>query len=150
MSRIVSYKGLIADGEQQQIALQTNNGLKGYRIVKLDIITENPGTTAYEHIIKIYKTEQSAVTADIDFSDNRLLGCGFTKGDELTYRSAGTTQIVFDNEKFNQDIFVTHVDTKSSSPPLSCNYYLELEQMDLSLDEQTVATLKDIRNTGTQ
>ena len=147
MSRIISYRGLIADGEQQQIALQTNNGLKGYRIVKLDVITENPGTTAYEHIIKIYKTEQSAVTADINFSDNRLLGCAFTKGDELTYRSAGTTQIVFDNEKFNQDIFITHVDTKDA---LACNYYIELEQMDLSLDEQTVATLKDIRNTGTQ
>ena len=145
MSRIISYRGLIADGAQRQIALQTNNGLKGYRIVKLNIITENPGTTAYEHIIKIYKTEQSAVTADIDFDDNRLLGVGFTKGDELTYRSAGTTDIVFDNEKFNQDIYVTHVDTKNA---LSCNYYLELEQMDLSLDEQTVATLKDIRNTN--
>ena len=145
MSRIISYRGLIADGAQRQIALQTNNGLKGYRIVKLNIITENPGTTAYEHIIKIYKTEQSAVTADIDFDDNRLLGVGFTKGDELTYRSAGTTDIVFDNEKFNQDIYVTHVDTKNA---LSCNYYLELEQMDLSLDEQTVATLKDIRNSN--
>ena len=145
MSKVKSFRGLLADGEQRRISLQTNNGLKGYRIEKLDIITENPGTTAYEHIIKIYKVEQTAITADIDFDDNRLLGVGFTKGDELTYRSAGTTDIVFDNEKFNQDIFVTHVDTKDA---LSCNYYLELEQMDLSLDEQTVATLKDIRNSN--
>ena len=54
MSKMKSFRGLLADGEQRRISLQTNNGLKGYRIVKLDIITENPGTTAYEHIIKIY------------------------------------------------------------------------------------------------
>ena len=121
MSKMKSFRGLLADGEQRRISLQTNNGLKGYRIKKLDIITENPGTTAYEHIIKIYKVEQTAITADIDFDDNRLLGVGFTKGDELTYRSAGTTDIVFDNEKFKQDIYVTAIDVRGA---LKVNYYI--------------------------
>ena len=46
--------------------------------------------------------------------------------------------------KFNQDIFVT-CDTGSTSGE-SCNYYIELEQIKLDLNENTVATLKDIRN----
>ena len=44
---------------------------------------------------------------------------------------------------FNQDIYVTHEDTVGSQP---CNYYIELEVVKLALDENTVATLKDIRN----
>ena len=31
-----------------------------------------------------------------------------------------------------------------------CNYHIELEQMKLDLSEQTVATLKDIRNVGAE
>jgi len=140
---IKSFRGLIKDGEIDKITLHTNTGSTGYRIKKLDIITENPGTTAYEHVIKIYKIPQTTATADIDFSDQTMLGVGFTKGDELTYRSAGTTHIVFDNEVFNQDIYITQVDTKDA---LSCNYYIELEQIKLDLTENTVATLKDIPN----
>ena len=55
--------------------------------------------------------------------------------------------VTFDGEIFNQDIFVTHVDTEGA---LECNYYIELEQMALDLNEQTVATLKDIRNVGAE
>ena len=50
-------------------------------------------------------------------------------------------------KSFNQDIYVT---MKDSSTGESCNYYIELEQMKLNLDEQTVATLKDIRNVGAE
>jgi len=49
---------------------------------------------------------------------------------------------VFDNEIFNQDIYITHQDLQNQ--PI--NYYIELEQMDLALDEAIVATLKNIRN----
>jgi len=51
--------------------------------------------------------------------------------------------IIFDHEIFNQDIYVTHW---SDSGADACNYYIELEQVKLSVDESTVATLKDIRN----
>jgi len=43
----------------------------------------------------------------------------------------------------NQDIYITHIDTNGAIP---CNYYIELEQVKLDLSENTVATLKDIRN----
>jgi hypothetical protein len=46
-------------------------------------------------------------------------------------------------ELFNQDIYISNVDSIGSN---AMNYYIELEQSTLSLDENTVATLKDIRN----
>ena len=55
--------------------------------------------------------------------------------------------IVFDNTTFNQDIFVT---LKGHDHTTDVNYYIELEQVKLSLDENTVATLKDIRNIASQ
>ena len=45
---------------------------------------------------------------------------------------------------FNQDIYIT---CKSSG---NMNYYMELEQIKLDLNENTVATLKDIRNIKSQ
>ena len=52
------------------------------------------------------------------------------------------TAVVFDNVKFNQDIYITHQDEAVGQ---SFNYYLELEQVKLDLNEATVATLKDMR-----
>ena len=49
---------------------------------------------------------------------------------------------MFDNVTFNQDIYVTHTDTNSAIP---INYYIELEQRKIDLNEATVATLKDMR-----
>ena len=51
--------------------------------------------------------------------------------------------VIFENMIFNQDIYVTHLEQTGTQ---SVNYYIELEQVKLSLDENTVATLKDIRN----
>ena len=45
---------------------------------------------------------------------------------------------------FNQDIFLTS--SINGSAGLEMNYYLELEQVKLDLNQNTVATLKDIRN----
>ena len=146
MSRIISFRGLIADGGQERIPLQTNKGLIGYQIVKFEIMSNTPVTIGtQESVVQIWKTEQTApstTTVSIDFSNNRLLAAAvWTGSDDPRYQSA--QQVIFDNEKFNQDIYITHTNTDGSE---ACNYYLELKQMDLALDEATVATLKDIRN----
>jgi hypothetical protein len=146
MSRIISYKGKLADGAQESIPLQTINGMKGYRIVKFQIMGNAPGTVNYEHIVKIYKTQQAAVDGVIDFSDNRLLAAAFLEGSTSVTSTDGVI-VIFDNEIFNQDIYITHTDIEATS---DCNYYIELEQMKLDLNEQTVATLKDIRNVGAE
>jgi len=147
MSRIISYRGLLADGGQETINLHTNDGKTGYKIVKFRIIPEQPAQFQTSTIM-IWKTEQATVptaTAVVDFSDNIMLAVAnyaFNSGE-----GSINDQVIFDNEIFNQDIYITHTEEIGS---LNCNYYIELEKFDLALDEQTVATLKDIRNTGSQ
>jgi hypothetical protein len=142
---IKSFRGLIADGSIDTISLHTNNGSVGYRIVKLDVIANDPGTDATEHVVKIFTVPQTTATEQIDFADNTLLGVGVTISNNNLF--AGQEKIIFDNMTFNQDIFITHVDVNSDKP---VNYYIELEQIRLDLNQNTVATLKDIRNIKSQ
>jgi len=147
MSRIISFRGKIEHGGIDTIPLQTNNGLIGYKIVKFELIPTDPGIANGENVCKIYKTDQTgSIDALIDFSDNRLLAAGYYAAESSSYSDNQT--IVFDNEKFNQDIYVTNSDARGNSSAI--NYYFELEQMKLDLSEQTVVTLKDIRNVGAE
>ena len=140
---IKSFRGLIKDGTQDIISLHTKTGTTGYRIKKMQIIGEDPGNISVEATIKIYSISQTTINGEIDFSDNTLLAAGHYA--KSTSVSGPTTDIVvFDNMTFNQDIYVT-CDTGSTSN-LNANYYIELEQIKLDLNENTVATLKDIRN----
>ena len=138
---IKSFRGKMVDGGMDTISLHTNDGSVGYRIKKVQCVPENPGTTNTEHVFKIFKIPQTAVTGSIDFSDNTLLASVYLSSRDDRY--GGDNIIVFDNEVFNQDIYLTHDDTNNAG---AVNYYIELEQVKLSLDENTVATLKDIRN----
>ena len=138
---IKTFRGLIADGAQDTIVLHTNDGSTGYRIVKFEVCPPN-ANTAIEQVLKIYKVEQAPVTNDIDFSDNTLLGAAIlTDNTGSAYQPAPV--IIFDGEVFNQDIYVTSLGHDDKGP---ANYYIELEQVKLDLSENTVATLKDIRN----
>jgi len=144
MSRIISFRGLLADGAQERISLQTIRGETGYRITKFELMTNTPGVGSGEHIAKIYKVEQTLpVDSLVDFSDQRLLGAAQVNNHSAANAYPAVISVVFDNEVFNQDIFITHTELISTG---ACNYYIELEQMDLAMDEATVATLKDIRN----
>ena len=138
---IKTFRGLMANDTQDTIVLHTNDGSTGYRIKKFEIIgiTEN---VDYETSVKIYKISQTTLTDEIDFSDNTLLAAGLY-GDSTSGTARPTQIIIFDQEVFNQDIYVTH---KATSGSTAMNYYIELEQVKLDLGENTVATLKDIRN----
>jgi hypothetical protein len=142
MSKILSYKGLLADGGQERILLSTKKGEKGYRITKFQLLGYNSGVTAQESTVQIYKDEQASITSVVDFSNNRLLGAGFWSSHDSS-QAPEDLNVIFDNEIFNQDIFVTHVETTGAS---GINYYIELEVIMLNETEATVATLKDIRN----
>jgi len=150
MSRVVSFRGQLDMGVIEKIPLSTIKGLVGYRITKFQLLSSAPGggSTNVEYIGQIYKTEETTnVNNTPDFSDNRLLGVVYYVDNNSTAVTPNET-VIFDNEKFNQDIFISITDAAGGTIP--CNYYIELEQMSLDLNEQTVATLKDIRNTGTQ
>jgi len=144
MKRTLSFRGLIAHGAQERISLGTIRGETGYQVTKFQVMQEEPGELSVENTVKIYKVLQSVINNTVDFSDSTLLGVA------LWQKSSGnaynpTDSVIFDNEIFNQDIYITQSDVEGATAS-SCNYYIELEQMDLALDEATVATLKDIRN----
>jgi len=141
---IKTFRGLLADETQDTIVLHTIDGSIGYRVVKFQIINKTPGVAAVKGIVKIYKISQTTPDAVIDFSDNTMLAAAYYEdNDSVTYVHGKT--IIFDTEIFNQDIYVTYSDKQGSEP---MNYYIELEQVKLDLSENTVATLKDIRNTA--
>ena len=138
---IKSFRGKLADDTQQTIALHTNNGATGYKIVKFEVMSPDANSNV-EAVLKIYKIKQTTNTSDVDFSDNTLLAAALIN--DTTDRNYMPIPIVtFDNEIFNQDIYITN---KGQDNPSSVNYYIELEQVKLDLTENTVATLKDIRN----
>ena len=140
---IKSFRGILENGAQDRIRLSTTDGMTGFRIVKFQIIVKNVGNTSQDSLVRIWKTEQESVPstgAEVDFSNPMMLACAFFS-QATTYFSHHAT-IIFDNEVFNQDIYVTHTDNDGSD---SCNYYIELEQLRLNANSQAVATLKDIR-----
>jgi len=143
---IKSFRGLIAEGTQDTISLHTNTGTTGYRIKKFQLMPFQPGAKTYNSIVKIYSIPQATVptgSGSMNFSDNTLLAAGYYEDNASTAYTSGET-IIFDNMTFNQDIYITYTDNDSSD--ITINYYIELEQVKLALDENTVATLKDIRN----
>ena len=147
---IKSFRGLIADAGQDTIALHTNNGSTGYRIKKFETISTGnvAGGVAGEHWTMIWSVPQpepvSSTTPDINFNDQTLLAVNWSPNNvERPFAQS----IIFDNMVFNQDIYITHMDIGGSA---SNNYYIELETIKLDLQENTVATLKDIRNIESQ
>ena len=143
---IKTFRGLIVDGGQDTIVLHTNDGSVGYRIVKFQLMAASPAAVTQESIGKIYKVQQTTIDGTVDFSDNTLLASGLYILSDNSNQIWNTTEtVIFDNEIFNQDIYVTHKDVGAIAAA-SINYYIELEQIKLDLSENTVATLKDIRN----
>jgi hypothetical protein len=101
-----------------------------------------PGAEDYEAVMKVYKVSQATNDAEINFSDNTLMAAATYQGNTAAFNYPTTQFVIFDNEIFNQDIYITLKDLQSND----VNYHLELEQIKLDLNENTVATLKDIRN----
>ena len=141
---IKSFRGQLATSGIETINLHTNNGMIGYRIVKLELMPTSPGKTIYENVFKIFTIPQTTVTGTIDFSDQTLLAVGYIANNSNNSTNAQSV-VVFDNVIINQDIDITNID-RDDSATQGVNYHIELEQVKLSLDENTVATLKDIRN----
>ena len=140
---IKSFRGEIADEAVDQIPLRTNNGTTGYKITKLQLFPHKFGTEDQKSTVTIFSVPQTTPTNEVDFSDNTLLAAAVLSTDN-SENNPLNSNVVFDNMTFNQDIYVCHQNVHSDSKPV--NFYIEMEQFKLSLDENTVATLKDIRN----
>jgi len=142
---IKTFRGKIGSGGLHTISLHTTSGSVGYRIIKLRIVQQSPGTIDNEGLIQVWKVNPGTGVAirTINFSDPTLLGISLWTGDDSGEKGTYTFTSIFDQEIFNQDIYVTYYDVRTTNDPM--NYYLELELMKLNENENTVATLKDIR-----
>ncbi len=143
---VKTFRGLLADGGQDRIRLSTIKGKVGYRISKLDIFPEKPGQSANKELLvqvwKVSTTVAAGPGAVVNFNDSDMLGVALFTENSTDAVVTGPAVVVFDQEVFNQDIFITHTDQSTGE---ACNYYLELEVIPLASDEATVATLKDIK-----
>ena len=153
---IKSFRGMMQEDQVDTVPLSTNTGSMGYKITKMQIMPVDTGgavNTSNEATIQIYSIKSSADTqaglthASVDFSDNTLLGVAYFNRDQGVV-AVNSKTVIFDNIKFNQDIYLVYKDSQNNT--IGFNYYIELEQMRLALDENTVATLKDIRNIASQ
>ena len=138
---IKTFRGQLSDNDQERIRLSTKKGKIGYRIHKFQLMFVDVGTSV-KSVVKIFKVLQTSITATIDFSDHNMLACGILSGkaDQTQYPEDMLT--IFDQEVFNQDIYITHADVAGAH---LVNYYLEIETMTLSDNAAAVSTLRDIR-----
>ena len=142
MSRIISIRGQVTESGQVTIPIATIDGMQGYVIRKFEVMSTDPNESI-ESAIKIYAVEQTTVDQIVDFSDQSLLGVCLI-WQSTAQADVHESSVIFDNVTFNQDIFITNKAIAPSTATL--NYHIEIEKRSLDISEQTVATLKDIRN----
>jgi len=130
---IKTFRGLLQDGGQEQIYLHGGDPAQGYRIVKFQVMGVNENVD-YETVVQIFKVSQTVITDTIDFSDNTLLAAAMY-GDATSTSTQALGTVIFDQEVFNQDIYIT---TKATTGTTAINYYLELEQVTMPGPEQAV------------
>ena len=132
---IKSFRGKIQDGGQDQIYLHGGDPAQGYMIAKFQAVGVTLASQAYEALLQIFKVPQTSASASIDFTDQTLLGIAYWGSHGGISPLQGYVQnVIFDNEIFNQDIYITCKD--SDAQP--CNYYLELKQVTMPGPEQAV------------
>jgi len=143
MSKKLSFRGILTDGVQEKINLSTLNGKRGYRITKFQIMQITPGSESVELTAKIYSKDQiGSIDAPVDFSEGDLLAVAVYNANGQAFNYPTSQHVIFDNEVFNQDIFIYAYDTVATAP---CNYYIELETVALTDTQSTQLTLKNLR-----
>jgi len=78
-----------------------------------------------------------------------LLAASFQRSPASIGTASGystTIFTIFDNEIFNQDIYITH--DENSPNNTTCNYYIELEVIPLDDKGAEYTTVKDLRTRG--
>ena len=141
MSKIKSFRGQLGHDKRETIHLSTKDGSTGYKIKKLELMQADANENV-EATFKVYSIPQTTSSGEANFEDQTLIAAGMYWA-STSQANVHESIITFDNVTFNQDIYLTMYDYGFAA---ALNYYIELELVKLDLNENTVATLKDIRN----
>ncbi len=123
--KVHSFRGLLADGGEDEINLERQNLNVAYRIVKFELMPNTSGGTNIDSNVKIFRAEPGSSTSTIDFNDQNILAAAIYYNG--TYENDHT--VVFDNVLFSRNIYVQHHQSTGSA---SMNYYLEIEEVPVS------------------
>jgi len=125
--KVHSFRGLLGDGDQRKIRIQGSVGAIAWRITKFEVIGPD-GNTNFEHVVKIYREEQSSITTAIDFTEDELLAAAIICEDN-SRSILNQPVIIFDNSLFVRNIYVC---SKGHDNSADVNYYIELEEVKVS------------------
>ena len=126
--KVHSFRGLLGDDGQDEINLERQNANLAYRIIKFEVIAQNPGVESQESTIKIYKEKQSSLATTIDFTDPDLLGAALYHDDSNAAYPVSLV-VIFDNTLFSRNIYISHKDGLVGQ---YINYYIEIEEVPVS------------------
>tara|TARA_Y100001963_G_C6515990_1_gene324324 strand:- start:34 stop:480 length:447 start_codon:yes stop_codon:yes gene_type:complete len=142
---IKTFKGKLDMGTEDKLFLSTNDGMTGYRINKFEIISSTPGIGNVEMIGQIFlKSQEGSIGTSVDFNNADFMGVALYHDGTANDTTHFMHTTIFDKQTFNQDIFVNITDATGST--IQANYYIELEQFKLNLNESTYHTLQNIRS----
>jgi len=143
---IKSFRALLTDGDQIRIPLHHAGKGTGFRIKTFQLMPNDiDASTSHECSVQIWKQKQSSLTAAIDFSNSALIGAAYyvrSLDPSAPYVGRDTSEtVVFDNEVFNQDIFIVY---KTGQGGQKINYYLELEEIKMTDAHEAVVNFDAI------
>jgi hypothetical protein len=141
----IGFRGMLADGAEERIKLATIKGKVGYKIVKFQLLPYDPSGSNSESIVKVFKTAIGGGTSLINFTEQDLLAAAFYSGGSGA-ASPQDLMVIFDNQIFNQDIYINHTDNSSAPQPI--NYYIELETTPLTDQGAEFTTIQSLRTTA--
>jgi len=144
--KVHSFRGLLKDGEQEEINIEGSVGAIAWRITKFQIMPENPhNANVVNHVMKLLRNFPSSITATVNFGDAELLGVATYTEDPGVRDMAGYGIVIFDNDLFNRNIFITNKELHNN---LAGNYYIELEEVTVNAAGMAQLALASARRTG--
>jgi len=143
---IKSFRALLTDGDQIRIPLHHAGKGMGFKIKTLQVMPNDiDGSSNHECSVQIWKQKQLSLATDIDFNNSALIGAAYyvrSLNPSAPYVALMSEQtVVFDNEVFNQDIFVVY---KTGQGGQLINYYLELEEVKMTDAHEAVVNFDAI------
>ena len=123
-----SFRGLLKDGEQNEINIEGSVGAIAWRITAFQVMGPDASENI-ESVVKIYRERQATTDATITFNDNELLAAAVISQSATMQNYPDDTSVIFDRDLFVRNIYVT---LKGADYTSNVNYYIELEEVKVS------------------